>query len=130
MKKDWEHRPVSIIHRIQLQQMHKIFDSFEIFDEYRKDKKNPVPKPPQVMAWILFVVIKNNMETQFKLNKPWERVKETLKEINVDLTDEDLVYTPGEEDQLLERLEKKMNKSKAEIKALIESISANKGKAS
>lgn len=82
------------------------------------------------MAWILFVVIKNNMETQFKLNKPWERVKETLKEINVDLTDEDLVYTPGEEDQLLERLENKMNKSKEEIKALIESISANKGKAS
>ncbi|MGK2862736.1 MAG: CsbD family protein [Chitinophagaceae bacterium] len=70
------------------------------------------------------------MDTQFKLNKPWERVKETLKEINVDLTDEDLVYTPGEEDQLLERLENKMNKSKAEIKALIESISANKGKAS
>ncbi len=71
------------------------------------------------------------METyQLKLQKPWERVKETLKEINVDLTDEDLAYQPGQEEQLLERLEKKMNKSKAEIKALIESVSANKGKAS
>ncbi len=82
------------------------------------------------MAWILFVVIKTNMETQLKLNKPWERVKETLKEINIELTDDDLAYIPGEEDKLLERLEKKMGKSKAEIKALIESISANKGKAS
>ncbi len=70
------------------------------------------------------------METQFKLQKPWERVKETLKEINVDLTDDDLAYQPGQEEQLLERLEKKMKKSKPEIKALIESVSANKGKAS
>jgi hypothetical protein len=68
--------------------------------------------------------------SQLKLQKPWERVKETLKEINVDLTDEDLAYQPGQEEQLLERLEKKLKKSKAEIKALIESVSANKGKAS
>ena len=67
---------------------------------------------------------------ELKLQKPWERVKETLKEINVELTDDDLVYEPGQEEQLLERLEKKMKKSKAEIKALIESVSANKGKAS
>ena len=71
------------------------------------------------------------METyQLKLQKPWERVKETLKEINVELTDDDLAYQPGQEEQLLERLEKKMKKSKPEIKALIESVSANKGKAS
>ena len=67
---------------------------------------------------------------QLKLQKPWERVKETLKEINVELTDDDLAYQPGQEEQLLERLEKKMKKSKEEIKALIESVSANKGKAS
>ena len=71
------------------------------------------------------------METyQLKLQKPWERVKETLKEINVDLTDDDLAYQPGQVQQLLERLDKKMKKSKAEIKALIECVSANKGKAS
>jgi hypothetical protein len=71
------------------------------------------------------------METsQLKLQKPWERVKETLKEINIDLTDEDLAYEPGQEDELLERLGKKLRKSKVEIKAIIESASANKGKAS
>lgn len=67
---------------------------------------------------------------QFKLQKPWEDVREDLKENNIYLTDEDLNYQPGQEDQLLERLEKKMNLSKEEIKQLIESISANEGRAS
>ena len=67
---------------------------------------------------------------QFKLQKPWEEVKEDLKENNIYLTDEDLNYQPGQEDALLERLEKKMNLSKEEIKQLIESISANEGRAS
>ena len=67
---------------------------------------------------------------KLQLTRSWEEVKEDLKENNVYLTDEDLDYQPGEEDQLLERLERKMKKSKAEIRALIESISSNDGKAS
>ena len=67
---------------------------------------------------------------QLKLEKSWEMVKETLKEINVELTDDDLAYQPGQENELFDRIEKKMKKSKAEIKALIESVSTNKGKAS
>ena len=60
----------------------------------------------------------------------WNEVKEKIKESNVNLTDEDLNYLPGEEEKLLERLSKKMNRSPVEIKAWIESISSNKGKAS
>ena len=67
---------------------------------------------------------------QLKLQKPWDDVKEDLKENNITLTDEDLDYQPGKEDQLLERLEKKMNLSKEKVKDLIESISANDGRAS
>jgi len=67
------------------------------------------------------------METQrFNLTAPWEEVKEKLKETNINLTDEDLAYEPGQEDDLLERLEKKLSKNKAEIVLLIESVSANK----
>lgn len=40
----------------------------------------------------------------FKLHRPWEEVKETLKEINSSLTDEDLVYKEGSEDELLQSL--------------------------
>jgi uncharacterized protein YjbJ (UPF0337 family) len=67
---------------------------------------------------------------QLKLQQPWEMVKEDLKENNIYLTDEDLDYIPGQEDQLLERLEKKMKLSKERIKELIESISTNEGRAS
>jgi uncharacterized protein YjbJ (UPF0337 family) len=67
---------------------------------------------------------------QLKLQQPWEMVKEDLKENNIYLTDEDLDYIPGQEDQLLERLEKKMQLSKERIKELIESISTNEGRAS
>ena len=61
----------------------------------------------------------------FKLNAPWDVVKERMKENNIDLTDEDLQYQRGKEDELLERLQQKMKRSKNDIKILIESISSN-----
>ena len=66
---------------------------------------------------------------QLRLSSPWEEVREKLKETNVDLTDEDLDYQPGQEDQLLERLQKKINKPKEEIREFIESVAVNSGKA-
>ena len=71
------------------------------------------------------------METAtLKLHSSWENVKEKLKENDITLTDEDLEYTPGHEDELLERLSNKLRKDKQAIKDYIESVSANKGKAS
>jgi uncharacterized protein YjbJ (UPF0337 family) len=70
------------------------------------------------------------MVTQLKLEAPWEEVKERLKEINTDLTDEDLTYQPGQAQSLLERLSKKMNHTPDEVRGWIESVSYNKGKAS
>ena len=60
-----------------------------------------------------------------KLEAPWEEVKERLKANDINLTDEDLDYDPGQEEEFLKRLEKKINKSRPEIIAYIESISAN-----
>ena len=70
------------------------------------------------------------MDTQLKLEAPWEEVKEKLKEVNNSLTDEDLAYEPGQENELLERLAKKMNKDVPSVKAWIESVSFTKGIAS
>jgi hypothetical protein len=64
---------------------------------------------------------------QLKLEAPWSEVKEMLKEVNIELTDEDLELQPGGEKELLERLSGKMNKSVPEVKAWIESVSFNKG---
>jgi len=70
------------------------------------------------------------MSYQFKLEQPWDVVKEHLKENNINLTDEDLEYRPGHEEQLLEQLEKKMHLGRERIIELIESISSNRGRAS
>jgi len=65
-----------------------------------------------------------------KLASPWEEVKEKIKEVNSELTDEDLEYEPGQEDELLQRLSKKMNKDVDAVKAWIESVSFTDGIAS
>lgn len=70
------------------------------------------------------------MAIQLKLEQPWEHVKEMLKEVNYDLTDDDLEYEAGNENELLERLSKKMDRTPEEVKKWIESVSYNKGKAS
>ena len=62
-----------------------------------------------------------------KLDAPWEEVKELLKEVNTDLTDEDLDYKPGGDKEFLERLSAKMGKDPFAVKAWVESVSSNKG---
>ena len=69
------------------------------------------------------------MAQAFKLERPWDEVKEKLKETNIKLTDEDLQYTPGQEEDLISRLEKRLGKTADEIRVWIESVSANASKA-
>lgn len=64
------------------------------------------------------------------LATPWEEVKEKIKESNIELTDQDLEYTPGRANELLDHLSKKMNRRPEDIRSWIESVSANKGIAS
>ena len=69
----------------------------------------------------------NPQPTTLKLESKWEEGKEKMKDNDVNLTDEDLEYIPGREDELLQRLEKAMNKPREQIIAYIESISFNSG---
>ena len=62
-----------------------------------------------------------------RLQAPWEEVKEKMKENDLRLTDADLEYEPGREEDLLQRLEKLINKPRHQIIAYMESISSNKG---
>ena len=85
--------------------------------------------------WIkdgLEIVSSVNMDrnNSLQLKAPWSEVKEKIKEVNVELTDEDLVYKPGKDEELLQHLGKKLDISPEDVKAWIESISANRGKAS
>jgi hypothetical protein len=93
--------------------------------------KNPKPKIKNLLKEWPGYCLRNDMNTyDLKLEAPWQEVKERLKEVNIELTDEDLVYTPGKENELLERLAKKMHRDVPAIKAWVESVSFNKGKAS
>jgi hypothetical protein len=67
---------------------------------------------------------------KLKLAVPWQEVKEKLKEANLDLTDEDLVYEPGQDEALVNRLAKKMNRDPEHIKGWIESVSSTTHRAS
>lgn len=59
-------------------------------------------------------------ELKFKGN--WNKIKGKLKEKYGELTDDDLKYTEGKEDQLLGRLQQKLGKSKDEIRKMISKI--------
>lgn len=69
------------------------------------------------------------MHNRLNLKISWDEVKERLKENDIDLSDQDLEYEPGKEDELLKRLEVKLDKSPEQLKQYIESISANEPKA-
>jgi uncharacterized protein YjbJ (UPF0337 family) len=54
--------------------------------------------------------------------KPWREKKGILKQKFSDLSDEDLTYKPGKEGELLSHLQKKLGKSREEIKRIIKSL--------
>lgn len=57
-----------------------------------------------------------------KMKGNWNQIKGKLKQEHADLTDDDLQYTEGKEDELLGRLQVKMGKTKEQIKDWIDSI--------
>lgn len=63
------------------------------------------------------------METwKLKLKGTWNEVKGKIKQQYADLTDDDLLYEEGKDDELLGRLQKKMGKTKEEVKDWIEKL--------
>jgi uncharacterized protein YjbJ (UPF0337 family) len=59
-------------------------------------------------------------ETKMKGN--WNEMKGKLKQKYGELTDDDLRYEDGREDELIGRLQKKLGKSKDEVKKIIADI--------
>jgi hypothetical protein len=62
-----------------------------------------------------------------ELKSPWTEVKEKLKEVNINLTDEDLNFQPGQEKEMIAGLARKMNMLDQEVKDWIESVASNSG---
>ena len=60
--------------------------------------------------------------TELKLTGNWNNIKGKLKEKYAELTDDDLMYEEGKEDQIIAQVQKKTGEAKENIKAFIDSI--------
>ena len=69
------------------------------------------------------------MDKILNINIPWEEVKEKLLEADPYLTEADLEYEVGKENELFERLAKKMDRTVPHIKGWIESVAFTEGRA-
>lgn len=58
----------------------------------------------------------------WKMKGNWNEVKGKLKQEYASLSDDDLAFEEGKEEELLGRLQKKLGKSKGEVKSFIKSI--------
>jgi uncharacterized protein YjbJ (UPF0337 family) len=52
----------------------------------------------------------------------WNEMKGKLKQKYAQLTDDDLTFAEGKEDELLGRLQKKLGKSREELRIMIEKL--------
>ncbi len=58
--------------------------------------------------------------TEDKMKGNWNMLKGKLKQKYADLTDDDLQYAEGKEDEVLGRIQKKTGESKENIKKMID----------
>lgn len=62
------------------------------------------------------------MVTKLQVKGSWNAVKGKLKQKYAQLTDDDLTFSEGKEDEFLGRLQQKLGKSKEDLRAEIEKL--------
>ncbi|MDO9186281.1 MAG: CsbD family protein [Bacteroidia bacterium] len=62
------------------------------------------------------------MTTKLKIKGNWNVLKGQLKQKYANLTDDDLLFVEGKEDELLGRLEKKLGKTQEELEDTFEKL--------
>jgi uncharacterized protein YjbJ (UPF0337 family) len=59
---------------------------------------------------------------KLQMKGSWNEIKGKLKQNYGNLTDDDLVFAEGKDDELLGRLQKKLGKTKDEVRSMIEGL--------
>ena len=59
---------------------------------------------------------------KLKFNGNWNEVKGKIKQKYANLTDDDLLYEEGKDDELVGRIQKKTGQAKEEVKSWIEKL--------
>jgi uncharacterized protein YjbJ (UPF0337 family) len=62
------------------------------------------------------------MSTKLEIKGNWNEIKGKLKQKYGQLTDDDLVFAQGKEDELLGRLQQRLGKDKEELRRTIEEM--------
>lgn len=60
--------------------------------------------------------------TSDKIKGNWNQLKGKVKQQYGELTDDDLTYTEGKEDELIGKIQEKTGKTKDEVKSFIDSL--------
>jgi uncharacterized protein YjbJ (UPF0337 family) len=68
------------------------------------------------------VMKQHNSNTELKIKGNWNELKGKIKQQYGNLTNDDLLYEEGKEDELLGRLQKKTGKSIEEVKSWINKL--------
>jgi uncharacterized protein YjbJ (UPF0337 family) len=80
---------------------------------------------PAILACIpinIFNQHKNSIMDRLELKGRWNELKGKMKQANGSLTDDDLKYEEGKDDEMYGRLQKKLGKTKDEIVDWIRSL--------
>lgn len=62
------------------------------------------------------------MSTKLNLKGTWNEIKGKLKQKYGQLTDDDLTFVEGKEDEMLGRVQKRLGRSKEEIRTMVETM--------
>jgi len=65
----------------------------------------------------------NTTETKLNMKGNWNVVKGKLKQAYGDLTDDDLAYSEGKDDELVGRIQKRLGSTAADVRKLIQKYS-------
>ncbi|MBB6328089.1 uncharacterized protein YjbJ (UPF0337 family) [Algoriphagus iocasae] len=60
--------------------------------------------------------------TKDKIKGNWNEIKGKIKQEYAEVTDDDLLYEEGQEDQLIGQIQKKTGKTKEDVKSFIDSL--------
>ena len=60
--------------------------------------------------------------TKLEIKGSWNEIKGKLKQKYADLTDDDLTFADGKDDELLGRLQKKLGRAKEDLRKEIEEL--------
>lgn len=68
------------------------------------------------------MIMKQQSSTELKIKGKWNELKGKVKQQYANLTNDDLLYEQGKEDELLGRLQKGTGKTKEEVKSWIDKL--------